>query len=65
MGDSEKIPDVRPHTYRFTTHRDHLWAFIDAVIGLQEKVLLGVMIGAPRSGLFGPTIIAIACAASP
>ncbi len=42
MGDSEKLPDVRPDTYRFTTHRYHLWAFIDAVIGLHEKVLLVV-----------------------
>lgn len=40
MGDSEKLPNVSPDTYRFTTHRDHLWAFIDAVIGPQEKVLL-------------------------
>lgn len=40
MGDSEKLPNVRPDTYRFTTHRDHLWAFIDAVIGQQEKILL-------------------------
>jgi haloalkane dehalogenase len=42
MGDSEKLPDVLPDTYRFTTHRHHLWAFIDAVIGSQEKVLLVV-----------------------
>jgi haloalkane dehalogenase len=40
MGASEKLPNVLPDTYRFTTHRYHLWAFIDAVIGLQEKVLL-------------------------
>ncbi len=40
MGDSSKLPDVKPDTYRFTTHRDHLWAFIDAVIGPSEKVLL-------------------------
>jgi haloalkane dehalogenase len=42
MGDSEKLLDVLPDTYRFTTHRRHLWAFIDVVIGLQEKVLLVV-----------------------
>jgi haloalkane dehalogenase len=42
MGDSEKLPNVLPDTYRFTTHRYHLWAFIDAVIGLHEKVLLVV-----------------------
>jgi haloalkane dehalogenase len=40
MGDSEKLPDVTPHTYRFTTHRRYLWAFIDEVIGLEEKILL-------------------------
>lgn len=40
MGDSEKLPDVKPDSYRFTTHRYHLWAFIDAVIGTHEKVLL-------------------------
>ena len=42
MGDSPKLSGVLPDTYRFTTHRYHLWAFIDAVIGLQEKVLLVV-----------------------
>src|SRR5713101_1888109 len=42
MGDSEKLPDVLPDTYRFTTHRDHLWAFIDALIGSHEKILLVV-----------------------
>jgi len=40
MGDSDKLPDVKSDTYRFTTHRDHLWAFIDAVVGPNEKVLL-------------------------
>ncbi len=40
MGDSDKLPDVKPDTYRFTTHRDHLGAFIDAVIDPKEKVLL-------------------------
>jgi hypothetical protein len=24
MGDPAKLPDVKPDTYRFTTHRDHL-----------------------------------------
>jgi haloalkane dehalogenase len=40
MGDSAKLPNVQPNTYRFTTHRDHLAAFIDAVIPASEKVLL-------------------------
>ena len=39
MGDSAKLPDVRPDTYRFTTHRNHLAAFIDTVIGPAEKIL--------------------------
>jgi haloalkane dehalogenase len=42
MGDSEKLPGVTPDSYRFTTHRDHLWAFIDAVISPHEKILLVV-----------------------
>lgn len=42
MGDSAKLPDVGPDTYRFTTHRDFLWAFIDAAIGSDESVLLVV-----------------------
>src|SRR5262249_45217810 len=39
MGDSEKLSEVTPDTYRLTTHRDYLKAFIDAVIGLDEKIL--------------------------
>ena len=42
MGDSAKLPDVGPDTYRYATHRDFLWAFIDAVIGKTESVLLVV-----------------------
>ncbi|MBN9043904.1 MAG: haloalkane dehalogenase [Rhizobiales bacterium 62-47] len=42
MGDSAKLPDVGPDTYRYTTHRDFLWAFIDAVIGKDESVVLVV-----------------------
>jgi haloalkane dehalogenase len=34
------LSNVSPDTYRFTTHRDHLWAFIDTVIGSHEKILL-------------------------
>ena len=40
MGDSEKLPDVLPDTYGFRTHRNHLWAFIDANIGAHDKILL-------------------------
>ena len=42
MGDSAKLPNPGPHTYRFVTHRTYLAAFIDAVIGPHEKILLVV-----------------------
>ena len=42
MGDSAKLPDPGPDTYRFTTHRDYLEAFIDAVIGPAESLVLVV-----------------------
>ena len=40
MGDSDKLPNVGPDTYRFVTHCDYLWGFIDGVIGLAEAVVL-------------------------
>ena len=40
MGDSAKLADIKPDTYRFATHRKFLDAFIDAVIGPCEKILL-------------------------
>ena len=42
MGESDKLPDPKPDTYRFTTHRDFLDGFIDAVIGPSESVALVV-----------------------
>lgn len=42
MGESDKLPDPKPDTYRFTTHRDFLDGFIDAVIGPRESVALVV-----------------------
>lgn len=42
MGDSDKLPNVQPDTYRFTTHRDFLDGFISAVIGDSEPVVLVV-----------------------
>jgi haloalkane dehalogenase len=42
MGDSAKLPNPGPGTYRFTTHRDYLDAFIDAVIGEAESILFVV-----------------------
>src|SRR3977135_3788883 len=40
MGDSDKRDDPGPLTYRFATHRDFLWGFIDAVIGPERPVVL-------------------------
>jgi len=42
MGDSAKLANPGPDTYRFTTHRDYLGAFIDAVIGRTESLVLVV-----------------------
>jgi haloalkane dehalogenase len=42
MGDSAKLPNPGPNTYRFSTHRDYLGAFIDAVIGPAESLVFVV-----------------------
>jgi haloalkane dehalogenase len=42
MGDSGKLPNPAPDTYRFTTHRRYLEAFIDAVIGPSESIVFVV-----------------------
>jgi haloalkane dehalogenase len=42
MGDSAKLPSPGPDTYRFATHRRFLGAFIDAVIGHSESIVLVV-----------------------
>ena len=39
MGDSAKLPNPGPDTYRFTTHRRYLDALIDAVIGPRESIV--------------------------
>jgi len=39
MGDSGKLPNAGPDTYRFVTHQKYLAAFIDAVIEPKEKIL--------------------------
>ena len=36
MGDSAKLPNPGPDTYRFTTHREYLGAFIEAVVGASD-----------------------------
>src|SRR4051812_15038757 len=40
MGDSAKLPNPGPDTYRFVTHRKYLADFIDAVIGPAQSVTL-------------------------
>ncbi len=42
MGDSGKLPNPGPDTYRFVTHQRYLAAFIDAVIGASQKIVLVV-----------------------
>jgi haloalkane dehalogenase len=42
MGDSAKLPDPGPDTYRFATHRQYLAAFIDAVIGPTQPIVFVV-----------------------
>ncbi|MEA2908623.1 MAG: haloalkane dehalogenase [Bradyrhizobium sp.] len=42
MGDSAKLPNPDTDTYRFATHRKYLGAFIDAVIGRSQSILLVV-----------------------
>jgi haloalkane dehalogenase len=40
MGDSDKLGQPGPDTYRFATHRKFLWGFIEAVIGRDRPVVL-------------------------
>jgi haloalkane dehalogenase len=40
MGDSDKLENPGPDTYRFATHRRFLWDFIDAVIAPDRPVVL-------------------------
>jgi haloalkane dehalogenase len=42
MGDSAKLPNPGADTYRFTTHRKYLAAFIEAVIGPADSIVLVV-----------------------
>ena len=42
MGNSAKLPDPGPDTYRFVTHRKYLAGFIEAVIGPAEPITLVV-----------------------
>jgi len=40
MGDSDKLDDPGPLTYRFATHRDFVSGFIEAAIGPERPVVL-------------------------
>ena len=40
MGASDKLEHPGPDTYRFATHRDFLWGFIEAAIGRDSPVVL-------------------------
>jgi len=40
MGDSGKLSNPGPETYRFRTHREYLAAFIDAVVGPTKAITL-------------------------
>ena len=40
MGDSDKLDNSGPETYRFAAHRDFLWGFIDSVIGPERRIVL-------------------------
>jgi haloalkane dehalogenase len=40
MGDSDKLSPAGPDTYRFATHRDFLWRFIDRVLPGDAPVTL-------------------------
>jgi haloalkane dehalogenase len=42
MGDSAKLPNPGPDTYRFATHRQYLAGFIDAVIGPTQPIVFVV-----------------------
>jgi pimeloyl-ACP methyl ester carboxylesterase len=42
MGDSDKLEQPGPDTYRFATHREFLWSFIDAAIGRDRPIVLVV-----------------------
>jgi haloalkane dehalogenase len=42
MGDSAKLDNPGPESYRFAVHRDYFWGFVDAVVGPDRPVTLVV-----------------------
>jgi haloalkane dehalogenase len=42
MGDSDKLEQPGPETYRFAAHRAFLWGFIDSVIGRDRPIVMVV-----------------------
>jgi haloalkane dehalogenase len=42
MGSSAKLENPGPGTYRFATHRDSVWGFIDRVVGPDRQLTLVV-----------------------
>ena len=66
MGDSDKLANPGPDTYRFATHRDFLWGFVDARrSGGTGRSCWSAMIGARRWLSTGPTASRAGPAASP
>ena len=57
MGDSDKLPDSGPGSYRFVEHRRYLDALLEA-LDVHERVTLAFMTGARRSDSTGPTATA-------
>ena len=58
MGASDKLEHPGPDTYRFTTHRDFLWGFIEAAVGRDSPLCWSAMIGAQHLASTGRTITA-------
>jgi haloalkane dehalogenase len=57
MGDSDKLPDSGPGSYRFVEHRRYLDALLGA-LRVREREPLSSMTGARRSASIGPTATA-------
>jgi haloalkane dehalogenase len=58
MGDSDKLPDSGPGSYRFVEHRRFLDALLEA-LNVRERVTFGSIIGARPSASTGPIAAAM------